>query len=181
MPGDIDMAKLSAALWQEGGDVAYAVLDGAGIANLLDRLYAEPQPKFVCLLRGELKPDMAEVAPYLVKLQRDSEFFEWVLSGWGNAWGIFVVAPDSLDLGAVRRHLRKLNLVTGPRGETLLFRYYDPRVLRILLPTCDERQRAEIFGPLRRILVEAEEPGLLQIFALAKDGNLIDRQVALAA
>jgi hypothetical protein len=180
MPGDINMAKLSAALWQEDGDVAYAVLDGAGIANLLDKLYAEPQPEFVCLLRGELKPDMAEVAPYLVRLERDSEFFEWVLSAWGDAWGIFVVAPDSLDLGAMRRHLRKLNLVTGPRGATLLFRYYDPRVLRTLLPTCDLQQRNEIFGPICRILVEAEVPSSCLAFSLAKGGDLVGRQILLA-
>jgi hypothetical protein len=180
MPANIDPGKLAAALWQDDAEHVFAALDGAGIANLLDRLYAEPRPEFACLFRGELAPDMAEVAPYLVRLEAGSEFFEWLVSGWGNAWGIFVVAPEGFDLGAARRHLRKLNLVTGPDGATLMFRYYDPRIMRTFAPTCDLAQRKELFGPLRRIVVEAEKPNAAQIFSLTKDGELVERPVALA-
>jgi hypothetical protein len=181
MPGKIDMAELADVLWHDGGDAAFAVLDGAGIPNLLDRLYAHPQPEFACLFRGELPADVAEVAPYLVRLERDSEMLQWIVSAWGKAWGIFVVAPDTLDLAAVRRHLRKLNLVSGADGSTLMFRYYDPRVMRTFLPLSEPQQRLDVFGPLRRIVVEAEQPDLCQVFALTNDGALAERQVNLAA
>ena len=38
----------------------------------------------------------------------------------------------------------------------LVFRYYDPRVLRPYLPTCTETELDFVFGPVQRFLVEAE-------------------------
>ncbi len=177
MPDAIALDKLSAVLWQDDDDAVYAILDGAGIANLLDKLYGEPQPEFACLYRGEIAPDIAEVAPYLVKLEAGSDFLRWVASGWGNAWGIFVVVPAELDISAVRRHLRKLNLVAGPDGETLMFRYYDPRVLRDFLPTCDAGQLREIFGPIRRILDENGESTIGAVFSLVAGNQLVTRLI----
>ena len=57
----------------------------------------------------------------------------------------------------MERHFRRLLRVTGPGGKLLLFRYYDPRVLAAFLPTTDARQRAQIFGPLVRLVYEAAE------------------------
>ncbi|MBO0797364.1 MAG: DUF4123 domain-containing protein, partial [Blastocatellia bacterium] len=89
----------------EGEEInVYAVLDGASIPELLDRLY-EFQPEHVCLYRGELEPDIAEVAPYLVRLERDTEFSDWVIEkGWGNHWGIFALSYE--DLRVMRNHFR---------------------------------------------------------------------------
>ena len=58
----------------------------------------------MCLYRGELQPDMAEVAPYLVKLDRDAPFTDWVLDrGWGNHWGVFaeIGGPTSLTCAGI--------------------------------------------------------------------------------
>src|SRR5689334_3416011 len=69
------------------GIQTFAVLDGAWIPDLVDQLYGENKPEFVCLYRGELEPDIAEVAPYLVRLERDAPFTDWLLTeGWGRHW-----------------------------------------------------------------------------------------------
>ena len=74
----------------------FAVLDGASAPGLLDKLYGL-SPAFCCLFKGELAPDMAEVAPYLVQLEPDSEFTNWVIGqGWGNHWGIFAATDGDL-------------------------------------------------------------------------------------
>jgi hypothetical protein len=146
---------LTQMLWTTPEDRVYALLDGAGVTSLLDRLYADPRPEFECLLYGELKPDMAEVAPYLVALERDAEFADWVITqGWGNHWGCFAVTR--VDLRALWFHLRQLSIVHGPDGKPMLFRYYDPRVLRIFLPTCSPDQVKELFGPVDRFVTEAD-------------------------
>src|SRR2546422_5242168 len=52
--------------------------------TLFRSLYGE-HPEFECLYRGELKPDMAEVAPYLVRLESESSVTKWVIrEGWGD-------------------------------------------------------------------------------------------------
>ena len=57
----------------------YAVVDGALLPGLLAKL-EEHEPKNTCLLRGELPFDLAEAAPYLVKLEKDNKFSDWLLN-----------------------------------------------------------------------------------------------------
>ena len=142
----------------------YAVLDGASVPDLLDQLYGEEPPEFLCLYRGELQPDMAEVAPYLVQLKAGTPFSEWLLQHcWGNHWGIFVTSHDDID--TVRRHFRNFLMVRNPEGQQVYFRFYDPRVLRIFLPTCNAEQAKTMFGPLACYLCEAENPDTLLSFS----------------
>ena len=47
--------------------------------------------------------------------------------------------------------------VTDESGRKLLFRYYDPRVLPIYLPTCTNDELTTIFGPVDRFVTETED------------------------
>lgn len=150
-------AKLVDALYQHlFGDPelkTYAVLDGASIPDLLEHLTADA-PDHVCLYRGELSDELAEAAPYLVQLLPDTPFTEWVLGeGWGNHWGIFALSP--VDIRAMRKHFRTFLIVKDPEGNQIYFRYYDPRVLRVFLPTCNARELGAIYGPVTRFLLES--------------------------
>jgi hypothetical protein len=74
--------------------------------------------------------------------------------GWGRSWGIYVVSTSPFkDLRrSFRRHLR----VEDPDSKPMYFRFYDPRVLRRLLPMCTERQREELFSQVSRFVVEGQ-------------------------
>ena len=112
--------------------------------------------RWVCLYRGDAAATMAEVAPYLVELDRFSLFTLWLIhKGWGNSWGIFIHAPTSLEL--LRNHFRKFVMAKLPDGRIVYFRFYDPRVLRAYVPTCTEQESKAFFGPVERYLVEPEE------------------------
>jgi hypothetical protein len=129
----------------QSADQVFAILDGASIPNLLPNL-ADFEPEYVCLYRGEIAPDIAEVAPYLVMLERDTQFIEWIIdNGWGKHWGIFGASP--VGLATLRRHFRKFLTIYNPAGKSMFFRYYDPRVLQIYLPTCNEKELQDLFGP----------------------------------
>jgi hypothetical protein len=65
----------------------------------------------------------------------------------------------------LRRHLRRLLLVKDTGGRRLVFRYYDPRVLRKYLPTCFPAELEEMFGPIERFWMEAEEPSTMLSFS----------------
>ncbi|MBK8962552.1 MAG: DUF4123 domain-containing protein [Candidatus Competibacteraceae bacterium] len=140
----------------------YAVLDGASVPELpqtLERFEVEAE----CLFRGEQNLEMAQVAPYLVRLPPDAAFTEWLLrEGWGKHWGIFILSKA--DLRELRMHLRTFLKVYGPDLKPLYFRYYDPRVLRVYLPTCNARELQTVFGPVLRYLVEDEKPTGLWTF-----------------
>lgn len=161
---DVLKQTLARQLFADSAATAYVVLDGASNPVLLDRLYGD-QPEFDCLYRGELEPDIAECAPYLARLEAGTPFADWIIgTGWGRHWGIFAVA--NCDLRSLRQHLRKLNMVYDPEShKPLLFRYYDPRVLNIFLPTCDAGQTETFFGPVSTFLAETQDGGGLTRFS----------------
>lgn len=156
---DSPIEKLKDTLFPEDGEPTYAVLDGASCEELIDHLI-EFEPEHCCLYAGELEPDMEEVAPYLVLLERDHPFTEWLLTNiLGKPWGIFAHSPA--DFRAMRKHFRTFLMVKGPDGESLYFRYYDPRVLSIYLLTTNEEERNTVFGPVSEYYCETEKDGFV--------------------
>ncbi len=147
----------------------WTILDGASVPALRQQL-ADLEPEHVCLYRGDLEPDMEEVAPYLVKLEREAPFTEWVLKqGWGNHWGVF--AETGEDLIALRKHFRRFLTVHDQSGKGMLFRYYDPRVLRVYLPTCNDQELQTMFGSVQSYMMEDDNPASMIRFRL-KGGSL---------
>lgn len=149
----------------------YAVLDGASAPGLQD-LLDKHQPEHVCLYRGELEADLAAAAPYLVRLDAESPFTRSVLAnGWGHHWGIFALAPASLI--AMRKHFRKFLMVDLSDGRPVYFRYYDPRVFALYLPSCDAEETRAVFGPVQQYVMEGATPGSLLRFYAGADGPVM--------
>ena len=122
---------------------AYVILDGAQNQTLLGALHADHAPPWRCLFTGQLEPDMAVVAPYLVELEHSSAFTRRLLAeGWGQNWGVFLTSQ--LALPALWRHVRQQVHVYGPNMESLFFRFYDPRVMRNYLPTCPRQAAGRV-------------------------------------
>ncbi|MCU0649154.1 MAG: DUF4123 domain-containing protein [Gemmatimonadaceae bacterium] len=100
----------------------------------------------VSLYRGDAEERYADIAPYLLHVT-DETLFEWVMAyAVTPGWGILVIAPVAFE--AMRTHLRKFLKVMGPDGRRLYFRFYDPRVLPVFLPTCERAQLDQFFGPV---------------------------------
>ena len=134
----------------------YALLDAAREPAIPGWL-ANSGQQFESLYSGDAAKELEDVAPYLVRLTRDSELrTTLVRRGWGQAWGVYVLCADSFD--EVRRHFRRLLKVEVEDGHELFFRFYDPRVLRDFLPTCSLDQLNEFFGPVHQFLLEGEDP-----------------------
>jgi hypothetical protein len=174
-----ELAKsITDTLFSREGMNVFAVLDGASVPDLQQVLY-QHQPEFVCLYRGQLEPDLASVAPYLVHVRSNTPLADWIIrSGWGEHWGIFALSDT--DLITMRKHFRKFLTVHDNDGKPLLFRYYDPRVLRIYLPTCNAEELQTIFGPISTYLVEGEDANTVLSFQFDKN-ELQQQQKSLTA
>jgi len=143
----------------------FAVLDGASISDLLDKL-KQYQPEYYCLYPGELIPELEKASPYLVKLEKDSAFTQWVCEGYGKNWGIFVAAKANLR--TLRNHFRELLTVEDSKGNPMYFRFYDPRIFQVFLPTCTDDEKKLVFGPVLCYFAEVEEDtsGVLTQFSM---------------
>jgi hypothetical protein len=122
------------------------------------------------LYKGSAAENLADLAPYLFDLSNPYTFGQWYMeNGWGQAWGIMI--QSTLPFEETYRHFRKFLLVKTEEGQELYFRFYDPRVLRIFLPTCDATQLKEFFGPVDYFICEDEDPAFGLVFSF-ENGNL---------
>ncbi len=167
--------KLKEYLFSKDAKV-YAVLDGATVPDLLLK-FDEMRPPYICLYRGELAPDLAEVAPYLIDLKIDTPFTNWVLKECrGRHWGIF--AHSVYSITSIRKHFRSFLTVYDEAGNPMLFRYYDPRVLTKYLPTCDAAELKILFGRVNAYFAESEDASNLFRFRFA-DEKLQQQKLSL--
>ena len=172
------LANIEDLLWPRGftRDV-WMIVDAARDTRIYPMLIASYM-EYSCLYSGRLAPAVERVAPYLVQLEFENSYTRRLLeNAWGNSWGIILKCDSSVQ--KLRRHLRQFLMVRDPRGQQVLFRYYDPRVLRVYLPTCLEDELQSMFGPIDCFWVEGTASE--NILELRLDGGkLVQRTLSLA-
>ena len=161
--------RIEEILWPEGPrQNIWMILDGARSIEIF-RLLLACHLEHSCLYSGTLTPDLEMAAPYLVQLDhgyRDSH--QLMRQAWGNSWGVFLRRDTSLK--KLRRRLRELLVVRHTKGDRLVFRYYDPRVLRVYLPTCTTPELRTVFGPIECFWTEGLNAADLSEFFLGPGG-----------
>jgi hypothetical protein len=144
----------------------FAILDAARDPLVLARLL-QCEEEYRSLYEGPKAGQLVDVAPYLVALPAQTPFLETLVrDGWGQSWGVYLTSDRPFH--EVRKHLRRFLTVETEDGKKLLFRFYDPRVLRVYLPTCTHAEAREFFGPIKFYLMEAGDPECLLAFDAAR-------------
>jgi Domain of unknown function (DUF4123) len=153
----------------QGAGERYMLLDTARDPRIYARLMELGSTvRARSLYQGDIGESLAHVSPYLLSLQEDQPESRWFAeAGFGQSWGLFIIAPVGFD--ELRRHLRKFNIVYDENGAFLVFRFYDPRVLRLFLPTCTSDELRRFFGPIESFLTETEGADALLRFTLRGD------------
>jgi hypothetical protein len=156
----------------------YAVLDGARDRRVRGWVLDTRAPSW-CLYRGRLVPELDDAAPRLLRLlpgkRYTADFFRRY---WGQSWGI--VISSTAPAQDLRRHLRKLLLARTEDGRTMIFRYYDPRVLRVYLPTCTAKDGETFFGPVSAMAAEGRAADTFHVFRRNGEG-VEQREVSVKA
>jgi hypothetical protein len=131
------------------------------------------------LYEGETGEALEDFAPYLIDLTNtNTKTQEYLKTGTGKSWGIEAISQVSFN--ELRKHFRRFLMVKMESGESMYFRFYDPRVLRIFLPTCDKAQLIEFFGPVQSFICEDEDPAFALKFYL-QNGELKTERLAAAS
>lgn len=163
------------------GDRLYGVVDASRNKELA---YAAPRrygQTIHWLFENGSGAHMLDVAPYLVPIEFKTKY-PYDGSGYLDLWaralgtssGILLIAPASTF--ELMSHLHDVFRVTDEDDHKYFFRFYDPRVLRTYLPTCTAGEAAEFFGPIRRILIEADAPGTILSCGPDTSGVKIDER-----
>ncbi len=163
------------------GDRIYGVVDAATDKELA---FAAPRrfgQTIHWLFEDGSGEHMLEVAPYLVPIAfrttypyNGSGYLDMWAERLGSNAGILLIT--SADTDALLSHLQGLFHATDDEDHRYFFRFYDPRVLRVYLPTCRGADTREFFGPVRRILCEADSPGGMLACSSERTGVKIDEK-----
>jgi Domain of unknown function (DUF4123) len=161
-----DFRLLERILWPKASErdiwmIVDAARDRQVFGTLLEWFYSD----HICLFSGQLTPELEVAAPYLVRLDYENANRQrFITRAWGHNWGVILKSDMTRD--ALTSHLRELLLVQDPSGDPLLFRYYDPRVLRVFLPTCTEDELRAVFGGIECFWIEDQETASVSRFGL---------------
>lgn len=146
-------AQLKQRLWADAATSVYAVALAGRFPDLPGRLEAALRAReladYDCLLPGAIAPNLRREAPYLMHLQRDGAFTDWLLfeaaAGLGP-WGVLLRAP--VGRLALRSHLRPLLRARLLGGAVVNLDWMDPEVLALLLPRFDAAGLRDFAGPV---------------------------------
>jgi Domain of unknown function (DUF4123)/FHA domain len=147
----------------------YALLDAAREPSVL-KVILESKEEHQSLYEGPQGAQLAHFAPYLIRVPQKSALLDTLAQqAWSKSWGVFVTCD--MPLKELRTHFRHFLTVKLPDGSQVYFRYYDPRVLRLFLPTCFPEETTQFFGPVKHFLMEAEDPKLALHFTRGTKGT----------
>jgi len=91
----------------------------------------------------------------VVALPADSRLLHVLIKdGWGRGWGFYGTSRASLE--TIQTHFTSFVRVRTPSGSAMTFRFWDPRVLRAMVPAMPPEEADLFFGPCERIMVEVE-------------------------
>jgi len=128
----------------------------------------ELNPAHESLYKGRGMEHLSYVAPYLFTFNIDDEFGQWYMkNGWGQSWGIFV--HSYCNFKTLVNHFRHFLIIKTEDGEKMYFRFYDPRVFRVFISTCNKNQLTEIFCDIENYICEDENPDFALKFYIKKD------------
>jgi len=158
--------RLVEQLWPDGDSPTsapvYAIVDAARDPCIEPSIRATGL-EHLCLFAGPLTAALRAAAPYVVRLSPAAaltrQLFE---SGWHESWCVLARTGPDVTLQQLHRHLRTLLRVRDDSGRVLMFRFYDPRVLRVYLPTCTASEAHTVFGPIAELLCAGSDPDTLE-------------------
>ena len=104
-----------------------------------------------------------EFSPCLVATQAPAKLLEDLIRmGWSRYWGVYLTSDAPPE--TITAHLRRFLRLRTDDGEAFHFRFHDPRILRALLPSSTPHEAEQLFGPVERYLMEAQDPSILLRF-----------------
>lgn len=136
----------------------YALADGASCKGLLEAI-ALTKPEFACLFYGKLHPQLAEVAPYIIRLELSSPITDWLIRQWGKHVAVYALIDKNESFADVRKHFHSLVEIKNHEDKSRVFRFYDPRVMRTIFPMLEPAQVKEMFGPVKMYIYEGKQAG----------------------
>lgn len=129
----------------------FMLLDGAQDNHIYS--FAQNALDSMCFYKGITHEELIKAAPYLVRITPESSVFErFFKKFWGQSWGMVIASDSSME--TVYLHLKKFQKLRRSTGMNILFRYYDPRVLRHFMNAATDDEIEKFSGEIKGFFME---------------------------
>jgi hypothetical protein len=153
----------------------YAIVDSARNDEVF-RYFIIGDTPYRSLFEGTMDVQSYGVSGFVIECKKNSPLYDWVTSTlWGQDACIFIVCKMSFD--EVFSHFQQFNRVILEGDKVVLFRFYDPRVLRTYLPSCKKQEIELFFGDMICLFAESEEKAIITRFERSDDKSEQDLQI----
>ena len=155
---------------------SYLILDPCVVEHWLSTSI-NLNSNYLPIFNEEFDIELKNVGPFIFKYSADSLFGKWIMDECiEKDFGILLVCDT--DIIEIANHFRQFIRITTPDYILSYFRFYDPRVLRIFLPTCDAGQLREFFGPVTYYFCADDDPAFFLVYSL-RYGQLHTERVSV--
>ncbi|KPQ19141.1 MULTISPECIES: DUF4123 domain-containing protein [unclassified Halomonas] len=130
----------------------WAVIDGVNCRDAMARL-GQAEAQSACLYASTDTATQAN-APWLVRLEADSDLREWLESlPQDQHWGILL--QSNATIKQLRSHLRKFTMLWTPANDQapVYFRFYDPRVALDMGQALEPWKLAAFMAPIEALIL----------------------------
>lgn len=150
------------------GGKLYGVLDCAIDPSLYEHA-VRLEPEWAVCLFERVVDRVRRASPWLVELSPSDPLSRaWRGAGWDKNWGVLL--SSRADMKTVKLRLKRFTQARLPDGAgPVLFRFWDPRVLRVFLPTLEPEDAPDWFTDIDRWIAPSED-GKGSIRYSLKDG-----------
>lgn len=130
----------------------FCVLSGTSKINGLENFYKLGGSGAKPLWLNTPYSDWEEVMPYLVNIDSDSPFLDWLEEQQPvfPDWGLIVASPFGFD--EVFSHFESLTKVLMPSGKEVFFRYWDAPQVMPIYQLSGAESVADLLGPISKLI-----------------------------
>ena len=161
------------------GESTYAFLDASFHEALPAKIWElEKEPQAISLFFQSSAAELSEQAPYIVKLEQESSLMNWILGCWQKQpIGFFFTSSLSLD--ALFNLYRSRVCAVDDHGKSMLFRFYDPRVMLAYIQHAPKQSVEQLLHPISRLIIWDYYSEELKLYECVTDASLADTMMAI--
>lgn len=148
-----------------GAGSLFLLVDGAKIDALPAKIYElEAAPICDALYRDTPLSGLVDISPWLVKVKANSPFLRVSFGDW-KAKGAAVLWQADTSFELVLAHFKKLVMAQTSTRDEVIFRFYDPEILRSLMTGDDVGEDIlRLMGPCNEVAIQDRRSGELAYF-----------------
>lgn len=157
---------------EQAGFHTYMIFDSTKNTKIHDQLLFE-EPPYIALYNLQQNPNFEPVTPYLIQLQKDAKFSQWLWDKCiGKEIGFFFLSPCD-DLNELYKHFAAFIQIQKPDSHSkFYFNFYNPISLNLWLEAMPKEARLLFFNPIDTIIVENEMADGFNAYTLSSNGIL---------